>query len=166
MVPEAKRAAIRTWSSSTGLRRRTASAASREGLPWRYHTKAFHGRTEPSHGRARRLRPAGDASTPCPWQEYNRNHKKASLSAFRRWEVKGLGFDVKARLRPQRMASGGCPDPFALVGTIGKACGEASVVSVSGAPPGCVVVCFVRCWGLFLFCCCVDGVHVLTEFTH
>lgn len=109
----------------------------------RHHTKAFHWRAKPSHGRASRRRPAGDASTPWPRQRSRRNQIKASLSAFKRWEVKVLGFGVRARLRPQRMASGWCPDPFALVGATGKACGEARRVSVSGAPPG--VCCGVLC---------------------
>lgn len=126
---------------------------------------AFHGRTKPSHGRARRRRPWGGASTPWPWQESSRNRKRASLSAFRRRGVKVLGFDMKARLRPQRMAPRGCHDPFALVGTIGKACGEARLVSVSGTPRGCVVACFVRCWESFLFCPCVGLVRVSTVFT-
>ena len=74
----------------------------------------------------------------------------ASLSAFQRWEVKVLGFDMKASLRPQRMASRGCPDLFALVGTIGKACGEARLASVSGTPPGYVVACFRLLLGIVL----------------
>lgn len=166
----------------------TASAASREGPPWRSHTKAFPwGRVtrKPSMGQAqpwpsRRQRPAGDASTPWPPQRFRRNQIKASLSAFQRWKVKVLGFGVKTRLSPQRMASRGCSDPFALVGTIGKACGEAWVCVFFGSPPG-VGVCFpfvvVVCGvGLvFWLCSCVgcvvcwlgwlvDVVRVLTGF--
>lgn len=63
------------------------------------------------------------------------NQIKASLSAFQREKVKVLGFGVKARLRPQRMALRWYYDPFALVGANGKACGEVSGVSVSGTPP-------------------------------
>lgn len=115
----------------------------------RHHTKAFHGRTKPGHGRARRRRPAGDASMPWPWQRSSRNQIKAPLGAFKRWEVKVLGFGVRARLRPQRMASRWCPDPFALVGAIGKACGEAWGVFFLGSPPGCWCVfplLSVVCW--------------------
>ena len=60
---------------------------------------------------------------------------KASLSVFQRCEVKVLGFGVKARPRPQRMALRWLHVPFALVGANGKACGEAPGVSVSGTPP-------------------------------
>lgn len=63
------------------------------------------------------------------------NQIKASLRAFQREKVKVLGFGMKARPRPQRMALRGDYDPFALVGANGKACGEASRMSVSGTPP-------------------------------
>ena len=63
------------------------------------------------------------------------NRIKASLRAFQRWKVKVLGFGVKARLRPQRMALRWLYVPFALVGANGKACGEASGVLVFGTPP-------------------------------
>lgn len=132
--------------------------------------RPFHGRTKPSHGRARRRRPAGDASMPWPWQRSSRNQIKDSLSAFKRWEVKVLGFGVRARLRPQRMASRWCPDPFALVGAIGKACGEARRVSVSGAPPGvCCGVLPSVVGESFSFCrprSCVGLVHASTVFMH
>lgn len=112
--------------------------------PPQRRAKTFHGgiTQKPSMGgpsqamaEPRRQRPAGDASTPWPRQRSRRNQIKASLSAFQRWEVKVLGFGVRARLRPQRMASRGCSDPFALVSAIGKACGEARRVSFSGTPP-------------------------------
>lgn len=129
------------------------------GVAWpsRRHAKAFHRRccTGDSrwrmggrfhrHGRIRRrhgIRP---------------NRIKASLSAFQRWEVKVLGFGMKARLRPQRMASRGCSDPFALVGAIGEACGEASGVFFLGPPPGCWCVLPLLLW-------CVNRVGVLTWF--
>lgn len=76
-----------------------------------------------------------------PWPQTCRrcdirsNQIKASLSAFQRGKVKVLGFGVKARLRPQRMALRWDYDPFAPVGANGKACGEASRVSSSGTPP-------------------------------
>lgn len=160
-----------------------ASSVSREGLPWRCHTKAFPwGRVtrRPPTGQAmpwpenRRQRPAGDASAPWPPQRFRRNQIRASLSVFQRREVKVLGFGVKARLRPQRMASRGCPDPFALVGAIGKACGEARVVLVSGTPPGCVVALPVFLLGIVFVLLAAfthqrrsrfDRVHVLTVFT-
>ena len=63
------------------------------------------------------------------------NQIKASLRAFQREKVKVLGFGVKARPRPQRMALRWYYDPFALVGANGKACGEASGVSVLSTPP-------------------------------
>ena len=63
------------------------------------------------------------------------NRIKASLRAFQREKVKVLGFGMKARLRPQRMALRRYYGPFALVGANGKACGEVSGVSVSGTPP-------------------------------
>lgn len=128
--------------------------------------RPFHGggvTQRPFHGRARRQRPAGDASTPWPRQRSSRNQIKASLSAFRRREVKVLGFGARARPRPQRMASRGCPDQFALVGAIGKACGEAPVVSVSGTPPGYVAAFFVCFENRSCF---VGLVHALTVFTH
>lgn len=120
--------------------------------PRRRRAKTFHGgiTQKPSMGgpsqamaEPSRRRPAGDASAPWLRQRSRRNQKRASLRAFRRWEVKVLGFGVRARLRPQRMASRGCPDPFALVGAIGEACGEAPGVLFSGTPP---------CgWGVFSF---------------
>ena len=54
-----------------------------------------------------------------PWPQTCRrcdirsNQIKASLSAFQRGKVKVLGFGVKARLRPQRMALRWDYDPFA-----------------------------------------------------
>nr|DAH24724.1 MAG TPA: hypothetical protein [Caudoviricetes sp.] len=74
------------------------------------------------------------------------NRIKASLSAFQRREVKVLGFGVKARPRPQRMALRWVYDPFALVGANGKACGEASRVSFPGIPPGVWVASLPCCW--------------------
>ena len=71
------------------------------------------------------------------------NRIKASLSAFQRRDVKVLGFGVKARPRPQRMALRWCYGQFGLVGANGKACGEVSGVLFSGAPPWGVGVCFV-----------------------
>lgn len=162
MVPEAKTSrhqhmvAIHRFSAPNGLHSVT-QRLSTVGITQR----PFHGRTKPSHGRARRRRPAGDAFMPWPWQRSSRNQIKASLSAFKRWEVKVLGFGVRARLRPQRMASRWCPDPFALVGAIGKACGEARRVLFSGSPPGCWCVLpllsLVCWWGW-----CVGVVRVLT----
>lgn len=82
---------------------------------------------------------------------------KASLRLFQRWEIKVLGFGVKARPRPQRMALRWDYDPFGLVGANGKACGEASGVSFPGAPPG--------YWGtLPLLLWCVDRVDAFTGF--
>ena len=77
----------------------------------------------------------------CRRRGLRQNRIKAHLRAFNRWKVKVLGFGVKARPRPQRMALGWHRAPFALVGAIGKACGEAPGVSVSGTPP-------VRWWSL------------------
>ena len=74
------------------------------------------------------------------------NRIKASLRAFQRGEVKVLGFGVKARLRPQRMALRRLHVPFALVGANGKACGEALGVLVFGTPP----ISFFLGGGLFL----------------
>lgn len=95
--------------------------------------------------------------------EIRRNQIKASLRAFQRWYVKVLGFGVKARLRPQRMASRGCSDPFALVGAIGEACGEAWGVFFWGSPPGCWCVLpllLLVCWPGW----CVGVVRVLVAF--
>lgn len=61
------------------------------------------------------------------------------MSAFQRREVKVLGFSVKDRPRPQRMALRWLHALFALVGANGEACGEVSRVSVSGTPPFFVV---------------------------
>ena len=55
---------------------------------------------------------------------FRQNRIKASLSVFQRCEVKVLGFGVKARPRPQRMALRWLNVPLALVGANGKACGE------------------------------------------
>lgn len=85
------------------------------------------------------------------------NRIKASLSVFQRREVKVLGFSVKVRPRPQRMALRRYYDPFALVGASGKACGEAVVCLFSGTPP-------VRRGCLPLAVGCVDRVDVLTRF--
>lgn len=79
----------------------------------------------PRHGHGRTCRRRG----------IRPNRIKASLRAFQRWEVKVLGFGVKVRPRPQRMALRWLHVPFALVGANGKACGEAPGVSVSGTPP-------------------------------
>ena len=80
------------------------------------------------------------------------NRIKASLSAFQREKVKVLGFGVKARPRPQRMALRWVHAQFALVGANGKACGEASRVSVSEPPP------FLGgCLPLILMIVIVDG---------
>ena len=152
MVPEAKTslhrhmAAIHRFPTPNGLNgvaQGPSTAASRKSLPWPASRTAASGRRIHAMAVARS----------------RRNQRKASLSVFRRWEVKVLGFGVKARLRPQRMASRGCFDPFALVGATGKACGEARRVLVSGAPP-CVVVafpvffvgrsCFVRVSAVFV----------------
>lgn len=72
----------------------------------------------------------------CRRRGFRQNLIKASLSVFQRREVKVLGFDVKARPRPQRMALRWVYDPFALVGANGKACGEAPGVLFPGTPPG------------------------------
>ena len=130
--------------------------------PSRRRAKAFHGRAAPRpsrrHSKAFRLRCRTKDShwrvggrfrhhgRTCRRRGIRRNRIKASLSVFQRWKVKVLGFNVKARLRPQRIASGGCSDPFALVGTIGKACGEAWVCVFLGSPPGCWCV-LPRCVG-------------------
>ena len=91
----------------------------------------------------------------CRRRDFHPNRIKASLSAFQRRDVKVLGFGVKARPRPQRMALRWCYDQFGLVGANGKACGEASGVLFSGTPPG--------CWGVLpLLPWCVDRVYVLT----
>lgn len=164
MVPEAKTNRHRTWPSSTGFRRRTASA----GVTRRPSMEASHKGF--SMGRGTRRHFMGQSN---PWptadsgqraahprharlQKSRPNRIKASLSAFQRREVKVLGFDVKTRLRPQRMDSRGCSDPFALVGTIGKACGEAWVCVFSGSPPGCWCVLPLSGW-------CVGCVGVLTS---
>lgn len=94
------------------------------------------GRARGHHGRASRRR------------AFPLNRIKASLRAFQCWEVKVLGFGVKVRPRPQRMALRWYPAPFGLVGANGKACGEAPGVFSPDAPPG--------CWGVLP--------HVLTAF--
>lgn len=168
MVSDAKTNRHRTWPLSTGFRHRTAFAASCEDLPWRYRTKGF------SMGRGTRRLFMGQSKT---WLTLRRaangrriqampvasscpNRIKASLSVFQRRKVKVLGFDVKARLRPQRMASRGCSDPFALVGAIGKACGEAWVCVFSGSPPGCWCVCPLVVVGVLVWLVCWWGLGV------
>lgn len=76
------------------------------------------------------------AAAPAGGCGIRQNLIKASLRAFQRWKVKVLGFSVKARPRPKRMALRRDYDPFGLVGANGKACGEAPRVSVLGTPPG------------------------------
>lgn len=125
--------------------------------PSRRHAKGFPS-AEPHEG----FPSARGRPLPPPWPHLPEawNRIKASLSVFQRREVKVLGFGVKDRLRPQRIASRGCSDPFALVGAIGKACGEAWVGVFCGSPPG---------WWcglplLSLVCSCVDRVNALTAF--
>lgn len=129
------RTAIGTWSPSAGSRCRTAFATSRIVL------RLARGR--PLHGHGRTCRRRG----------IRPNRIKASLSVFQRCEVKVLGFDVKTRPRPQRMALRWCYVPFALVGANGKACGEAPRVLFSGTPPG-VLGCAPRGVGVCFPCCC------------
>lgn len=185
MAPETKTNRHRTWPPSTGFRRRTASAVSREDLPWRYHTKVFpwdgareglpwDGVTQrpsmdgPSQAMAEPADGGQRATHPCHGRgKSRRNQIKASLRAFQRREVKVLGFGVKTRPRPQRMASRRYSVPFALVGAIGKACGEAWGVFFLGSPPGVLVCAPPVVVGVLagLVCgrgSCVDCVHVLT----
>ena len=101
-----------------------------------------------SHGLRRRL--AGRETSPWPRLPEAWNRIKPSLRAFQRREVKVLGFGVKVRLRPQRMALRGYCDPFGLVGANGKACGEAGVCCFSGTPPvvwGCLPLLWVLLTG-------------------
>lgn len=167
-----------------GVTRRSSTAVShkcfpmgraRKGLPWsvsrkspphgRSRAKAFHwpsqAMAEPADSSHRATHPRHGRS--CRRHGTRPNRIKASLSVFQRWEVKVLGFGVKARLRPQRIASRGCSDPFALVGAIGKACGEAWVCVFLGSPPGCGGVLPLCVGGVGVFAgWCVGVVHVLT----
>lgn len=115
------RTAATTWSPSADSRRRTPAIDGGVAQTCRRWTD---GGPRDGHGR----------DLPEAW-----NRIKASLSVFQRWEVKVLGFSVKTRPRPQRMAYRGYLVRFALVGAIGEACGEAPRVSFSGTPP--------LCWG-------------------
>ena len=85
----------------------------------------------------------------CRRRDFPPNRIKASLSAFQRREVKVLGFGVKARPRPQRMALRWLHVPFALVGANGKACGEAPGVLFSGTPRGCWGVLSLLLWFVY-----------------
>ena len=112
------RRAVSRWNSIGGVAHRRPTAVS--------HKWAVDERTAGS---------AAAMAAACRRRSFRTNRIKASLRAFQRWKVKVLGFDVKARLRPQRMALRRYQAPFALVGAIGEACGEASRVSVSDTPP-------------------------------
>lgn len=130
---------------SAGSRRRMALAPSHSVPPWTGSATAFVAsrmdvRGVVSHKGFRLVRgrpPSTAMAVTFRRCGIGRNRIKASLSVFQSRKVKVLGFGVKARLRPQRIASRGCSDPFALVGTIGKACGEAWVCVFLGSPPGC-----------------------------
>lgn len=144
-------------SPSTDGRRHGLRGARSKAFHRRCHTKDSHWRV---WGRFRRH------GRTCRRRRFCRNQIKASLRAFQRWKVKVLGFGVKARLRPHRMASRGCSDPFALIGAIGKACGEAWVCVFFWVPPGGVGVCAPCCCGVLVgFVCwwgwCVGCVRVL-----
>ena len=183
--PPPHMAAIHRFSTPNGLRRvtrRPSMAVSHKGFPMGRGTRrpSTVGVTQrpsmdgPSQAMAEPADGGQRATHSCHGRgKSRRNQIKAPLRAFQRREVKVLGFGVKARLKCQRMASRGCSDPFALVGAIGKACGEARRVSVSGTPP--VVCCGVLrpLLGIVLvlstaFMCwprsCVNRVHVLTAF--
>lgn len=126
--------------------KQTALQHGRDGM----RAASAHGRPQPTGGVANRHptcgvtqmgrrwmdgRPRDSHGRTCRRRGIRPNRIKASLRAFQRWEVKVLGFGVKVRPRPQRMALRWLHVPFALVGANGKACGEAPGVSVSGTPP-------------------------------
>lgn len=156
--PPSHMAAIHRFSTPNGLRRVTRRPST-VGVMRRPSTVGpSQAMAEPADGGQR-------ATHPCHGRgKSRRNQIKASLRAFQRREVKVLGFGVKTRPRPQRMASRRYSVPFALVGAISKACGEARVCVFSGSPPCVVVACSVCCRGSFLFCPCVGGVRVSAAF--
>lgn len=125
------RTAIRAWPPPAGSRRRTVfdKRCHAQSFGAKCHTRSFDWRVG---GRSM------TAAAPAGRCGIRPNRIKASLRAFQHGKVKVLGFGVKARLRPQRMALRWDYDPFALVGANGKACGEAPRVLVLGAPPGCL----------------------------
>lgn len=144
------RTAIRAWLPSAGSRRRTVfdKRCHAQSFGAKCHTRSFDWRVG---GRSM------TAAAPAGRCDIRPNRIKASLRAFQRWKVKVLGFGVKARPRPQRMALRWDYDPFVLVGANGKACGEAPRVSVLGTPPG-YLWCSPPAVGF------VNLVHVLTWF--
>ena len=152
MVGNASGPHLHNWSPSAGFRRRTAFPVSRmDPGHGRDAARAFGGGRHDARIRRGRA---------CRRRGVHRNRIKASLRAFQRREVKVLGFGMKARPRPQRMALRWCYDPFGLVGANGKACGEAPRVFFPGPPPGvlgCVFLVVVVCWRGW----CVGGVGVL-----
>ena len=145
----ARRANLHNCPSSSGSRRRTALAVSHSVPPLpqssRRHTEASeasHGRFHWSDAAATPVgRPAAtlSAAMPAP-ADFRSNQIKASLSAFQREEVKVLGFGVKARLRPQRMALRRFHVPFASSAQPARRAVRLCVCCL-WVPPGVLVVC-------------------------